>query len=515
MYRYILRESCSQFDSRPKHLCITDAQWAEAINFVEQYAFALNGGAGGGRLGLGADQVRISVVHWADNGQQSMGIPFRQCDHIKSFINRLRGLQRQYIGLACPGVVMKWAVMYAICNVNELMCAKRMLTSAIVHATQSAVTPPLMESTIGIIEGISPDSGTVATADVLLTDVMTKDVQTLDPYVQTYDTDVIPTDDTFIMKASSLARRRAQELVKSSLTYVDGSDLYTERTALYSSLTVASKCCVSCFDGKACGDSCIDADMECKIVGGCACNAVPTANTLYKAGTYVLSKQGLAAVRTPPTTGGTTSSGGQYTSCGCIPIADPTNCILFMTDLSLDTLRSPTCESACEMRPDKYVTECGYTYGEYSAELGYRSNANGGATVVVIATDGNPAPAAECSTSDAGRMAYIQFIKQHADRIVPVGIGSHVDVGTLLTLSKGMPEAMPYVTTSFGSLSSALDILATLSCPTQVRCSFLLFALYSFVCSFFCLLIFSSCAPLFFSLPNAGADGASDRRADE
>jgi hypothetical protein len=472
--------------------------------------------------------VRISVVHWADNGQQSMGIPFRQSDNIKSFINRLRGLQRQYIGLACPSVAMKWAVRYAICNVNEPMCAKRMSTSAIVHATQSAVTPPLMVSTTGTIEGIAPGSGTVATADP----VATKDVLTAN---------VMYADDTFVKQALARRRRAAELSIQKEADY-----LFTDRTALYASLTVATKCCVSCFDGKACGDSCIDDDMQCKIVGGCACNAVPTPNTLYKAGTYVIAKQGTAANTVPadyytsvydpdyftnyPTHSGYTCGcigqrfppGNQYSMPGYVEAADTCSIVPWWGTASQPWTGTVAqarahCENSCNNPNWAWSSgQCGYSYGEYSAELGYRSNANGGATVVVIATDGNPAPAAECSTTDAGRMEYIQYIKQHADRIVPVGIGSHVDVGTLLTLSKGMPDAMPYVTTSFGSLSSALDILATLSCPTQVRCSFLLFALSSFAicCSlFFCLLIYS--VLIFLLLPNAGADGAADRRADE
>ena len=401
---------------------ITDANWAEAKEFIRRYAIALNGGKDGARLGLRNDQVRISVIHWSDSGQQTMGIPFRQTGSLAVFSAHLAGLTRQYIGLGCPGSALKWTVHYSLCSTTSTSpCQNSMPMSALVHATQGPQKPPTIVNPETGVEGVAPDTGAIAGT-----------------------------------KTTALKRRRA-ELTKAA-------------QSLQKPVLTAAQCCVTCYEGKACGNQCIAKDAAClvKILGGCACDVVsPTTDPafLYKAGTYVLSKQGLAAVRTPPTTGGTTGSGGQYTSCGCIPIADPTNCILFMTDLSLVTAKSQTCKSVCEMRTDTNK-ECGYTYAEYSAELGFRSNSAGGATVVVMATDGNPAPAAECN-GEASRTNAIANVKSKTDRMVPIGIGPYVDVGTLLTLSKGMPASMPYVTTSFGSLTSALDVLATLTCPTQ------------------------------------------------
>ena len=412
---------------------ITDANWAEGKEFIRRYAIALNGGKTGTRLGLGNDQVRISVIHWSDDGQQTMGIPFRQTTSLAAFVAHLTGLTRQYIGLGCPGRALKWTTYYSLCATMHTFCHNIMPMSALVHATQGPQQPPTITNPETGVIGVAPDSGAIATAS------------------------------TTTKQMASLNRRRAQ-LTKTSVTQLSA-------TATVKPVLTATECCLTCYEGKACGNGCIakDAACEVKILGGCACDVVsPTTDPafLYKAGTYILSKQGLAAVRTPPTTGGSTSSGGQYTSCGCIPIADPTNCILFMTDLSLVAGKSQTCKTVCEMRTDTNK-ECGYTYAEYSAELGFRSDAEGGATVVVMATDGNPAPAADCSYTEASRTGTIAYVKSNIDRMIPIGVGPHVDVGTLLTLSKGMPASMPYVTTSFGSMTSALDVLATLSCPTR------------------------------------------------
>jgi hypothetical protein len=37
----------------------------------------------------------------------------------------------------------------------------------------------------------------------------------------------------------------------------------------------AATCCKICSDGKACGDSCIEATKTCEAGPGCACNAAP------------------------------------------------------------------------------------------------------------------------------------------------------------------------------------------------------------------------------------------------
>ena len=94
---------------------VSDENWKESIDFIQQYAYAMNGGPGGTRLGLGPDQVRISVVHWADNGQQTMGIPFRFTDNLGMFIDRVLNLKRKYYGLGCPGVALKVRLILARC----------------------------------------------------------------------------------------------------------------------------------------------------------------------------------------------------------------------------------------------------------------------------------------------------------------------------------------------------------------------------------------------------------------
>lgn len=86
---------------------VSDDEWMESIDFISQYAFALNGGPTGTRLGLGPDQVRLSVVHWAGPVQQTMGIPFRYTDDLEMFIQRLFHLQRMYHDIGCPGVALK------------------------------------------------------------------------------------------------------------------------------------------------------------------------------------------------------------------------------------------------------------------------------------------------------------------------------------------------------------------------------------------------------------------------
>ena len=407
---------------------INDEQWAESLDFIKAYAVALNGGSSSvrvGRVGLGADQVRISIVHWADDAQQSMGIPFRFSTSLNDFVGHLGRLSRQYRGLGCPVMAMKWSAHYAICtsdvtNANFDRCNGTMSEGALVHATQSASNPPVIQNPETGVIGIAPDTGTVAgTAGT-----------------------------TTISKA--LLRRRRLELKTAAAI----------ATAQYPVL-VPSECCKTCFEGQACGDSCINANYTCKATTGCACDAIPTAGKLFMAGQYVLAKQGLAAVRPPPIT----HTNG-HTSCGCQSLAKPTECIYMMTNLTALAGERKTCKAYCLSRPDSN-TECGYTYGEYSAELGFRSNANGGATVVVVATDGNPALTSECATTDAARTSSLKHFKGTVDRLIPVGIGQYVSVGTLETLSWGMPPSMTYITTSFGTLASALDILATMSCPTQ------------------------------------------------
>ena len=398
---------------------ISDAEWVESLDFIKKYAVAMNGGATGGRIGLGADQVRISVVHWADNGQQSMGVPFRFSTNLNGFVAQLGGLSRQYIGNGCPVKVLKWSAHYAICtsdvtNANFNRCNNTMNDGALVHATQSASNPPVIQN---------PETGVIGIAT----------------------------------KATT---------TKAALPLVRGRRLLQKTAAIATSETqypvlVPTQCCKTCFEGKACGDTCINANHTCKALTGCACDAIPTAGKLFMAGQYVLAKQGLAAVRPPPIT-----HDNNHTSCGCVSLATPTECIYVMTNLQDLAGETKTCKAYCKSRSDSN-TECGYTYGEYSAELGFRSNANGGATVVVVATDGNPALASECGITDTERNDLIANFKPIVDRLIPVGIGSFVNVGTLLTFSHQMPVSMPYITTSFGTLASALDVLATLSCPTQ------------------------------------------------
>jgi hypothetical protein len=68
---------------------------------------------------------------------------------------------------------------------------------------------------------------------------------------------------------------------------------------------------------------------------------------------------------------------------------------------------------------------------------------------VVFLTDGNPSVSEECGTSDSDRLLLIQGLKQIVDRIVPVGVGPLVDVGTLLTLSWNMPPQVLFTFHSF------------------------------------------------------------------
>ena len=72
---------------------------------------------------------------------------------------------------------------------------------------------------------------------------------------------------------------------------------------------------------------------------------------------------------------------------------------------------------------------------------------------MVFLTDGNPSVSEECGTSDSDRLLLIQGLKQIVDRIVPVGVGPLVDVGTLLTLSWNMP---PQVLFHFSFIHSFL-----------------------------------------------------------
>ena len=64
---------------------------------------------------------------------------------------------------------------------------------------------------------------------------------------------------------------------------------------------------------------------------------------------------------------------------------------------------------------------------------------------MVFLTDGNPSVSEECGTSDSDRLLLIQGLKQIVDRIVPVGVGPLVDVGTLLTLSWNMPPQVHFI----------------------------------------------------------------------
>ena len=308
-----------------------------------------------------------------------------------------------------------------------------MSESALVDATRSPLSPPLQENPntgeIGTISG----TGTVATQETLTASTIKTQTQKI-----------------------ALRRRQLQQFEK-AITKVEVGEAVS-----YPTLS-ESICCVTCYDTAACGNVCIGPKEQCSVITGCACNAIATPGALWTVGSpgaeYVLAKQGLAAVRTPPImhTNG-------YTSCGCQSLDKPTDCLLVMTDLDALAGEKKTCKAFCLSTS---TTECGYTYAEYTEELGYRADANGGSTTVIIITDGNPAIASDCSTTDVSRLSYIDAIKSRTDRLIPVGVGTEVSVGTLLTLSSGMPASMPYVTTSFGSLASALDILTTLSCPTE------------------------------------------------
>ena len=110
---------------------------------------------------------------------------------------------------------------------------------------------------------------------------------------------------------------------------------------------------------------------------------------------------------------------------------------------------------------------------------GWRNNANGGATIAVMLTDGNPGIAGECIedgfmgefpnalTKEAYRLASMNWFKDSVTRFIPIGIGSKVDVGSLLMLSKDMPPTRPYLATNWGSLLSVLDDVTALGCDTK------------------------------------------------
>ena len=72
---------------------------------------------------------------------------------------------------------------------------------------------------------------------------------------------------------------------------------------------------------------------------------------------------------------------------------------------------------------------------------------------MVFLTDGNPSVSEECGLSEPGRLLHIQQLKLNVDRIIPVGVGPLVDVGTLLTLSWNMP---PQVLFHFSFIHSFL-----------------------------------------------------------
>ena len=105
-----------------------------------------------------------------------------------------------------------------------------------------------------------------------------------------------------------------------------------------------------------------------------------------------------------------------------------------------------------------------YTHATLAAELGYRSDANGGATVVVFATDGNPSKAEDCGIDEAARIFNIAGLKTRVTRIIPIGIGELVDVGTLVTLSSGMPSDHSYLAAPMDSLDQVLDAIVLFAC---------------------------------------------------
>ena len=314
-----------------------------------------------------------------------------------------------------------------------------MSTSSLVSATQSPYNPPLQETGTGVVGAIA-GTGIVPTATV-----------SGDPFVKTIEN-----------------RRRQLQQLKETTTTTTTTTITKETATISYPILAENTCCTTCYDTVACGDTCISPKEDCGFLTGCACNAVATPGALWTVGPpgagfeYVLSKQGLAAVRTPPTV----NKENGHTSCGCVSLAKPTDCILVMTNLQDLAGKTKTCKEYCKSRSDSN-TECGYTRAEYAEELGYRADANGGATTLVMVTDGNPNPADQCGVTEENRIMYIDGIKAATDRLIPVGVGSEVEVGTLMSLSHGMPASMPYITTSFGTLASALDVLVTLSCPTQ------------------------------------------------
>ena len=121
------------------------------------------------------------------------------------------------------------------------------------------------------------------------------------------------------------------------------------------------------------------------------------------------------------------------------------------------------------------------THTESAQKSGYRNNANGGATIAVMLTDGNPGRVDDCigdsfstssefanvKTKEDYRLASMNWFKDSVTRFVPIGIGSKVDVGSLLMLSKDMPPTLPYLATNWGSLLSVLDDVTALSCDTK------------------------------------------------
>jgi hypothetical protein len=118
----------------------------------------------------------------------------------------------------------------------------------------------------------------------------------------------------------------------------------------------------------------------------------------------------------------------------------------------------------------KDVQGCVDTGGDaFAKRLGFRDGEDGTSTVVVFLTDGNPATTEQCGLSSSQqREEYISKLKQRVDRIIPVGISSNVDIGTLTSLSHNMPAGKSYVAAQdFASgLMAEIDELTRLSCPT-------------------------------------------------